>query len=205
MDELSPQTPEPVASTATKNEQADFWRFSAELIKTIVIVGFLAYLIRAFAIQPFLVDGSSMTPSFQTNNYLLVDKISFRFKSPERGEVIVFKYPLDTSLNYIKRVIALPGEEVHLEDGHVRIVNSSNPQGLILNEPYLTPGNTTLPTNGQTVFTVPADQYFVLGDNRHGSSDSREWGFLPSQDIIGRVLLRAYPFNEFGVISPASY
>lgn len=185
----------------------DFWRFGAELIRTAIIVSVLAYGIRAFLIQPFVVEGSSMAPRFQTNDFLIVDKLSYRLHTPSRGDIIVFKYPYDLQTNYVKRIIGLPGETVKIEDGKVEVINKNNPNGFILTEPYLSVGNTTqiLPTSTQNEYTVPEGKYFVLGDNRHASSDSREWGFLPKEDVIGRVFVQAFPFNRASWVSHARY
>jgi signal peptidase I len=185
----------------------DVWRFGAELVRTALIVLVLAYVIRVFILQPFVVEGSSMFPRFQTNDFLIVDKISYRFNQPQRGDIIVFRYPFDPATNYVKRVIGLPGDLVRVEGGRVIIENDQNPEGFVLIEPYLSPGNTTtLPaTSAKTEFLVPEDRYFVLGDNRRASSDSREWGFLPENDVIGRVFLQAFPFDRASWVSHARY
>ncbi len=190
-------------------EQTDVWRFGAELIRTAIIVSVLAYLIRLFILQPFVVEGSSMFPRFETNDFLIVDKLSYHIHEPARGDIIVFKYPLDPTgqTNYVKRVIGLPGETVRIQDGKVIIINSDHPQGFVLDEPYLSTGNTTTlsATSGTNDFLVPASNLFVLGDNRHASSDSREWGFLPREDVIGRVFVEAYPFDKASWVGHRSY
>jgi signal peptidase I len=188
-------------------EHSDVWRFGAELIRTALVVSILAIAIRTFAVQPFVVEGSSMFPRFETNDFLIVDKISYRFHTPERGDIIVFKYPYDLATNYVKRVIGLPGETVKIQDGKVIIINVAHPDGFTIDEPYLSEGNTTTlsVTSATNQFVVPDGKYFVLGDNRRASSDSREWGFLPKEDIIGRVFVQAYPFNRASWVSHASY
>lgn len=188
-------------------EHNDVWRFGAELIRTAIIVTVLAVAIRTLAVQPFVVEGSSMFPRFETSDFLIVDKITYRFEAPSRGDIIVFKYPYDLQTNYVKRVIGLPGETVKIQDGQVIVINSTYPNGVILDEPYVSAGNTTtLPvTSASNEFVVPADKYFVLGDNRRASSDSREWGFLPKEDIIGRVFVQAYPFARASWVNHASY
>lgn len=185
----------------------DFWRFSAELIKTAIIVSVLAYVIRLFILQPFIVEGSSMYPQFQTQDYLLVDKVSYRLHQPERGDIIVFRYPNDLSINYVKRVIGLPGEKVVIEDGIVTVFPTVTDKGIVLEEKYIPSENSTrLPSGASRAeFLVPKDQYFVLGDNRQASSDSREWGFLPKEDLIGRVVVQAFPLNRAAVIPHARY
>jgi signal peptidase I len=194
-------------------ERRDYWDFFAELIRTAIIVTVLAYVIRLFVIQPFVVEGSSMYPLFHNNDYLVVEKVSYAFGQPQRGDVIVFKYPRNTAVNYVKRIIGLPGEKVEIKDGKVTIVNSAHPSGITLSEPYVNNGDPTLSmpsaNGGNTAmvsdFTVPVDDYFVMGDNRQASSDSREWGFLPKEDIIGRVIVQAFPLDRFGIISHARY
>lgn len=186
----------------------DLWRFTAELVKTAIIIGVLAYLIRFFVLQPFIVEGSSMAPRFHTNDYLLVDKFSYRFHEPQRGDIIVFKYPNDLSLNYIKRIIGLPGETVKIKDGTVYIINTDHPDGVSLDEHvYLGDGIKTTLESGAAdgEFPVAAAEYFVLGDNRPASSDSRVWGLLPKSDIIGRALVQAYPLNQLSVVQHAIY
>lgn len=196
-----------VAASATQN---DFWRFSAELIKTALIVSVLAYVIRVFVLQPFIVDGASMAPTFHTNDYLMVDKLSYRLHPAARGDIVVFKYPLDTSpnpVNYVKRIIGLPGERVRIEDGKVYIVNKDNPDGFLLDEPYINADALTTLQSGaaKAEFVVEENQYFVMGDNRPASSDSRQWGVLPKKDMIGRVVLQAFPLDRVHVIEHARY
>lgn len=201
------------ATNPSAQERRDYWNFFAELIRTAIIVTVLAYIIRLFILQPFVVEGSSMFPLFHNNDYLIVEKVSYTVGQPQRGDVIVFKYPRNPDVNYVKRVIGLPGEKVVIKDGKVQIVNSSHPQGLTLDEPYVNDHEATyiIPnlaggsSTSDSEFTVPANDYFVMGDNRQASSDSREWGFLPKEDIIGRVMVQAFPLDRFGVISHARY
>lgn len=191
----------------TTTPKDDIWRFFAELIKTFLIVLVVVYSLRLFVVQPFIVEGSSMFPRFHNNDYLLVDKLTYRFETPKRGDIIVFRYPGDLSVNYVKRIIGFPGETVRIEGGKVSIINAANPSGLSLNEPYINGGAETLVNNSEVRrdFIVPDDEYFVLGDNRPASSDSREWSFLPKQDIIGRVVIQAYPFDRVHLVETPSY
>lgn len=188
-------------------QSPDPWRIWAEMIKTVFIVIILTAIFRIFLIQPFLVEGSSMAPRFHSNDYLVVDKISYRLHTPNRGDIVVFKYPLDTTVNYIKRVIGLPGETVRIQNGKVYVINSEHPNGFELKETYLGSGiKTDVESNAlKAEFIVPKDQYFVLGDNRPASSDSREWGFLPMSDITGKVLFQAYPLNEIQFTHSVTY
>lgn len=173
-----------------------FFRFSWDTIKVAAIALVLAGLVRYFLIQPFFVEGASMEPNFEDGEYLLIDEISYYFKSPERGEVIVFHYPLDTSKYYIKRIIGLPGDIVEIKNGKVVIYNNSNPDGFIADESYLLREGIT---TGDIKKKLSRNEYFVLGDNRLASSDSRQWGTLPKNDIVGRVWIRAWPVAKVSV------
>ena len=182
-------------------KSTDAWAFSAELLRTVLVIGILAFLIRYFVVQPFIVEGESMSPYFHTNDYLLVDKLSYRFHDPARGDIIVFRYPNETSVNYVKRVIGLPGDTVTIKNGTVSVANSK------LNETYLPAGLQTQLLNGSAdgVFNVPSDSFFVLGDNRPNSSDSREWGWMPRSDLIGRVAVEALPLNRAKLVPHINY
>lgn len=164
-----------------------FW----ELGKIILISLLIVVPIRYFIVQPFVVRGSSMEPNFHNGDYLIVDEISYRFNNVKRGDVIVFKFS-KTGDYLIKRVIGLPGERVKIFDNKITIINKKNPDGFILKEPYLesvfTPGDLKISLNN--------NEYFVLGDNRMFSYDSRQWGILKRKHIVGRVWLRIFPFNR---------
>lgn len=183
-------------------------RFFASLVEVLevalVALG-AVFLIRTFLIQPFLVSGASMAPTFQNGDYLLVDEVSYEFRSPKRGEVIVFRYPNDESTFFIKRIIGVPGDTVEFEDGKVVVKNSEHPDGMLLHETYLPRGVVTNPRpGGKTSLTVKEGEYAVFGDNRSYSYDSRDWGILKTDEIIGLVRLRLWPIDEFQVFaSPA--
>ena len=164
--------------------------FIWEIVKIVIIALIIVVPIRYFIFQPFFVRGQSMEPNFADGDYLIVDEISYRFGSPQRGDVVVFKYPGNPSQRYIKRIVGLPGETVEIEDSKVIIFNGNGTQ--ILNETSYLPSFT--PTPGDIRVILAEDDYFVLGDNRVSSSDSRSWGPLPREDIIGRVIFRAWPF-----------
>jgi signal peptidase I len=166
---------------------------------TVLAIG-LALFIRFFVAAPYVVSGASMEPNFQDWNYLIIDRVSYDLGAPQRGDVIVFNLPEDTSRALIKRVIGLPGETVELSGTGptVTIVNKEHPQGFTLSEPYLSPENLGGASNMQV--TLGPDQYFVLGDNRKVSADSRLWGVLPRTDIVGRVVVRLYPLNELNIL-----
>lgn len=175
-----------------------------EFLETIVIAASIIIPVRYFLIQPFFVKGQSMEPTFQDGNYLIVDEISYRLRAPERGEVIVFRYPYDTSEFYIKRIIGLPGDRVELVGGRVIVYNQKHPRGLVLGESYMA-GESGTPSFGENSFDVGANQYFVLGDNRSASYDSRKWGLLDKKYIVGKALVRVWPFNEADFFTAPSY
>jgi signal peptidase I len=173
-----------------------------EVIEVAVIAIAAVFLIRAFLVQPFVVSGDSMVQTFKNNDYLLIDELTYHLRAPERGEVIVFRYPKDESLFFIKRIIGLPGERVEISNGTVTIVNSDHSQGFALDESYLPSG---LTTTGDVDVTLGKDQYFVLGDNRPYSLDSRSWGTVSSKEIIGLVRLRLLPLDTITNFSVPHY
>ncbi len=170
--------------------------FLWELIRVIVIAVVLMFAIRIFVAEPFVVSGSSMVPNFHNREYLVVDKISYRFHEPQRGDVIIFRYPKDTSQYFIKRIIGLPGEKVQIVNGRAKVFNAQHPEGSLIDEPYLPSNEITF--GKEDIVSLGSDEYYVMGDNRLASSDSRVWGILPKHDIIGHAWLRAFPLNEFG-------
>jgi signal peptidase I len=151
----------------------------------------LAALIQAFVIRPFIVSGNSMDPIIKDKEYLIIDEVSYRFKEPERGDVIVFRAPPEPSKYYIKRVIGLPGDTVQSQSGYITITNKEYPHGFTLSEPYI-----THTYKDDFTVTVPPGKYFVMGDNRAESYDSRGWGPLPFEEIRGRALLRLLPLTK---------
>lgn len=173
-----------------------------EILEVAAIAVVTVLLVRSFLVQPFLVNGASMEPNFSNNNYLLVDELTYRFRPPERGEVVVFRYPGDEATFYIKRMIGLPGERIVTRNGAVIIYNKDNPSGLVLDEKYLPAG---LLTKGDTDVTLKPGEYFVLGDNRSYSFDSRSWGIMPKKDLIGLVRLRLWPVNEVQAFGAPAY
>ncbi len=176
--------------------------FVWEVFKIFVISLAIIVPIRYFLIQPFFVHGMSMEPNFDDGQYLIIDEISYRFSPPERGDVIVFRYPPDPTQFFIKRIIGLPGETVITRGSQITIVNTGNPNGLILDESsYLQ----NVPPLGDETYTVKDNEYFVMGDNRTASFDSRRWGDVPAANITGRVWLRAWPTNKLGAIKTPVY
>lgn len=157
----------------------------------------VAFFIRFYIAAPYVVVGASMEPTFENYHYLIIDRLTYRFEAPKRGDVIVLDLPQETSRALIKRVIGLPGDTVILEGQRVEIVNAEHSDGFVLDEPYLDPAN--LGGASHLRVALGDNQYFVLGDNRRVSADSRLWGILPKDDIVGRVFLRLYPLNEIGI------
>lgn len=176
-----------------------FWEFFEILIIALLIV----IPIRYFIFQAFVVKGSSMEPNFHNNDYLIVDELTYRLRPPERGEVIVFKYPNNPAQRFIKRVVGLPGEKVALRNGSVVIVDRNGRQFVLDESKYLPwPQKNSHTTD---FIQLKKDEYFVLGDNRLHSFDSEEWGVLKREFIIGRAWFRAWPPTAMAFISTPSY
>ncbi len=173
-----------------------------EGIKVVVISFAIIIPVRYFLIQPFYVKGMSMESTFRDHEYLIIDEISYRFRPIERGEVVVFRYPLNPQEYYIKRIIGLPGEGVQVKDSRVIIYNSEYPGGLILPERYLDDGTPSY-SNSDDKLTLGEDEYFVMGDNRTASKDSRTFGGVNKSFITGRVLLRGWPFSRATIFNDA--
>lgn len=183
----------------TENSFASIGSFVWDLVKVFVIAFVAVWLVlRPFVAEPFIVSGLSMFPNFHDRDYLVVQKISYRLHPPERGDVIVFRYPKDPSQYFIKRIMGLPGETVRIEQSHVIIINKDHPEGFTVNEPFLPPGTITLGSPQPT--KLGSSEYFAMGDNRTQSSDSRVWGVLPKDDIVGKVWVRVLPLSKMGFI-----
>ncbi len=163
-----------------------------EVLKYVSLALIIVIPVRLFVAQPFIVSGESMYPTFHNSDYLIVDEMTYHLRAPERGEVIVFRYPNDPSRFFIKRIIGLPGETIVLKGATLTIKNTEHPDGFVLKEPYVA----SRPPLGNKTITLPADQYFVMGDNRPASSDSRIWGPLPADLIVGRAFLRLLPVRD---------
>ncbi len=174
------------------NKKNSLW----ELVRVILLAVVIVLPIRLFIAQPFIVSGTSMVPTFHDSEYLIVDEISYRIEDPKRGDVIVFRFPHNPSVFYIKRVIGLPGETVEIEKGVVTIKNEENPDGMKIDEPYV---SAIVDDGRDMTVTLKETEYFVMGDNRPASSDSRSWGPLEDKYIVGRTLVRVLPIKEFGI------
>ncbi len=161
-----------------------------EIVETVVLT-VLIFLVVRFVIQSYHVEGTSMLPGLNGDDYVLVNKVAYLFHQPQRGDVIVFHYPLDTTRDFIKRVIGLPGDTIRTDNTHVWV------NGVELNEPYISaPSN----PNGN-VWKVPSGDYFVLGDNRPVSDDSRDWGFVPQSDLVGKAVVVYWPLKSWEFIN----
>lgn len=177
-----------------------FLVFLGEVLKVVVVSLAIILPIRYFLVQPFYVKGASMEPNFYDHDYLLIDEISYRFHTPARGEVVVLRYPRDHSQFFIKRVIGLPGERVVIKEQKVWIGQKGG-ELKPLTESYL---GEWVRTQGQQDITLQADQYYVLGDNRGASLDSRSFGPIVRAEIIGRSWVRAWPFDRWTVFKPVA-
>ncbi len=169
-----------------------------EILKFTVIALAIIIPFRAYIAEPFIVRGESMDPTFSTGHYLIVDQVTYYFHDPKREDVIVFKHPVSQNDRYlIKRIIGLPGETLHIDDGKITIINEENPDGIIIDDSHVIVKNRTKDTIKKT---LGQNEYFVMGDNRVNSSDSREWGVLESKYIVGRPILRLYPISKIGIL-----
>ncbi len=163
------------------------------LLSFILIVIAIVVPVRIFIAKPFIVSGTSMSPTFESWHYLIIDQVTYQLREPERGEVIVMRYPLDTSRYFIKRIIGLPGETVIINGTSVTIKNAQNTDGFTLTEPYIADENKA---ENHLVTELGAEEYYVMGDNRGSSADSRYWGTLPEKNIVGRAYIRLFPFTQ---------
>ena len=171
--------------------------FLWELARIVIIAFVLMIGFRYFVAEPFIVSGSSMVPNFQNRQYLVINKLTYRFDEPQRGDVIVFKYPKDTSQYFIKRIVGLPGESVKIQNGKIYVFNNDHPDGAPLEEPYLS--NQDITFGKEEEVKLGSDEFYVVGDNRLASSDSRVWGILPRSNIVGTAWLRVFPLDTFGI------
>ena len=183
------------------NQKGFFERLSGylvEFIETLVVFGAVFASIYLFVAQFHKVSGNSMVPTMHNGDYLVTEKVSYRFRAPKSGEIIVLKNPRNESQDFIKRIIAVPGDTVEISNGNV-LVN-----GKILEEKYLPPSTPThsgaFLTEGSSV-KVGSNQYFAFGDNREHSSDSREWGPVTKEEIVGRALFRYFPVPDVGLLT----
>jgi signal peptidase I len=193
MEEITQPTAVPEAPEAPKQSiRSGMWEFVRfAFVVAVVVIG-----VRSFIAQPFVVSGASMVPTFENRDYLIIDELSYHFREPARGEVIVFHPPTDMSTYYIKRVIGIPGDTIVIRNSVVTRIDPEHPDGIVLDEEYITPDA----AGDNFSITIPEGQYFVMGDNRPASYDSRKWGLLPRKNITGRAFLRLFPFNEIAAL-----
>ena len=176
--------------------------FLWEIVKVIIIALVIIIPVRYYLVQPFFVNGASMENTFHDGNYILIDEISYRFHDPVRGEIIVFRYPNDQTQFFIKRVIGLPEETIEIKNNIVTIFNKEHPGGFVLKEAYL---DANQETRNNIKYKLDPNEYFVMGDNRLHSSDSRMWGSVNRALVTGRVFARAWPFTNAGFFKTPTY
>lgn len=174
--------------------------FIIEVLKFAVLALCIVLPFRIYIAEPFIVSGASMSPTFHTGEYLIVDRLSYRLDEPKRGDVVVFRYPNNPSEHYIKRIVGLPGEIVQLANGITTIVDPETQKQTVLEEKYLV----TDKTDDHLSITLSSDEYFVMGDNRSASSDSRSWGPVPRNNMVGRAFLRLLPLSVIDFL-PGAY
>lgn len=180
--QLSPTIPDISTSSEIRQPAGVIVR---EIVETLLLTFFIFWLVNSL-VGRYRIDGSSMNPTLQHGEYLLINNLSYYLNEPQRGDIIVFHHP-NSELNLIKRVIGLPGDQIEISDQHVKV------NGVILDEPYIQ----AEPTYSGS-WTVPDGEYFVLGDNRNSSSDSHSWQYLPKENIIGKAIFIYYPFTDWG-------
>lgn len=174
--------------------------FITEVFQIVLIAGAIILPVRYFLIQPFIVKGASMEPSYYDGEYLIIDELSYKLRDIERGETIVFHPPENPGQYYIKRVIGLPGETIEILNGQITIYNKEYPNGIDIKEEYIEEY-----TTGKEHVTLGADEYYLLGDNRDASLDSRRIGPIPFSNIVGRVWIRGLPLDRIGTIQYPDY
>ena len=182
-----------------ENQKKSTWQSFWELVRFALIAIIIVVPIRIFIAQPFIVSGSSMVPTFQDGQYLVVDEISYIIGTPKRDDVVVFRNPNNTKVFFIKRIIGLPGETVDVKGNDVFITNKEHPNGFKLDQSFLV-------NNGgiDGHMELKDNEYYVMGDNRPASSDSRYWGAVPKNLLVGRVFLRLLPPNKISFL-PGHY
>ncbi len=189
--------PEILPKTKKENYFKEFFKIA--IIAIVIVIPF-----RMFIAEPFMVNGESMDPTFDSGHYLIVDRITYRFKAPERLDIIVFDYPKEavkytenTNIYLIKRIIGLPGETLNIKDGKVTVINKEHPEGIIIPDNFVIDSHRT---NENLDITLGPTEYYVMGDNRANSLDSRKWGPLEEKYIVGRPILRLLPFSKIGIL-----
>lgn len=173
--------------------------FLLDILQTLVLAAAAFVVIYMFLFRPFEVKGESMYPNLKDSEYLITNVISLKLQNPRLGDIIVFKAPIDPEKDFIKRIIGVPGDKVYLKEGFVYLNGKLLDERKYLNPSIKTYGGSFLKDDMEII--VPADSFFVLGDNRSYSSDSREWGFVPKKNIIGVSFFSYWPLNIAGIIN----
>jgi signal peptidase I len=176
--------------------------FLFEMVKIAVLAGITIGLIRYYLFKPFYVKGASMEPNFFEKEYLIIDELSYRFREPVRGEVIVFRYPENPKEYFLKRIIGLPGETIKISGGQILLYNQAHPEGISVDETYLPE---EIKTEGDRTIKIGDDQFFVLGDNRSNSFDSRRFGSISRSLIVGRAWLRGWPVTRAEIFEAPAF
>jgi len=176
--------------------------FFLELVKIALLALVTILLIRYYLFKPFYVKGASMEPTFYEKEYLIIDEITYRFREPERGEVIVFRYPENPKEYFLKRIIGLPGETIKITEGKIYIYNQTHPEGVAIDEKYLTD---SVKTSGDKIKVLGKNEFFVLGDNRENSYDSRRFGPVDRSLIVGRTWFRGWPLNRMQILEKPDF
>lgn len=188
---------DPILDNPEQEPKRSFFRealaYIGELLRVVIISLAIILPIRYFLVQPFYVKGASMEPNFYDHEYLIIDELSYRFRAPDRGEIVVFRYPKDPSQFFIKRVVGLPGETVKIQNAELEIVSEEEPRGILLEEVYIEEGNYSYITKE---VKLDEDEYYLLGDNRRSSLDSRTFGPVSQDLIVGRAWLRGWPIDR---------
>lgn len=176
--------------------------FFLDVLEVIVFAVGIFFFIYLLIMRPHKISGQSMMPNFKDGEFLLTEKVTYYTRNPDRGDVVVFMPPISTTDEFIKRVVGLPGERIVIKSGRVYINDK------LLPEPYINEGTVTSGgpfISGDTQYTVPQGQYFVMGDNRQNSSDSRYWGPITKKVMTGRAWVTYWPINISGVIQKPNY
>ena len=202
-DNLNQDIPNFEPQTPQDEQKESFKSFLYETLKIVIIALVIVIPIRHYVIQPFYVKGNSMEPNYHDKEYLIVNEISYRFGQPQRGDVVVLQPPGNGQDFYIKRVIGLPGEKVTIDNCQVKIYNANHPAGMVLDEGHYLAPNTQ--TCADVDIELKGQEYFVMGDNRDSSLDSRSFGAVNKESIVGKTWLRVLPFDKFTVFDGTQY
>lgn len=200
MEELTPQSSN--VGRSLKRYLVNAGLFLLEFIKIALLAGITIALVRYYLFKPFYVKGASMEPNFYDHEYLIIDEVTYRFNEVKRGDVIVFKYPENPKEYFLKRIIGLPGERIKVAGGQVTVYNEAHPEGLTIQESYVPKD---IVTEGEKIIVLGSDEFFVLGDNRENSYDSRRFGPVDRNLIVGRAWFRGWPLNRMQIFNTPEF